>query len=216
MNTIRLSAASVEEAVDLAVERLRVPREALQWRIDRSEDEYLLDDRRPPTTTIVAWIKPEYVADQVRDFLQKMVHLMGFAAEVRVQVRNDCIHARMSSPNSSVLIGKDGATLDALQYIVTRMASLGGRVVPPIVVDIEEYRERKVSRLERLAEHTAEKVVDEGCEIALRPMSSGDRKIIHTALKDYPGVKTYSQGPEEERCVVIAPASGSSRSSEEI
>ena len=205
MNKIRVTAATVEEAVDLAIERLGIPREALEYRVDRSEEEYLLDDRREREKTILAWIQPEYVTGQARDFLQRLIHKMGFAAEIRTQILEDRIMIRMSSPSSSVLIGKNGSTLDAIQFLVTRKVAKGGRVVPPIIVDIESYKERKISRLERIARRTAQKVVDEQQEIALDLMSPGDRKIVHTALKDFQGIKTFSRGAEGERCVVITP-----------
>jgi spoIIIJ-associated protein len=205
MDKISITAATTEAAIAIALERLRIPREALQYRIDRSEEEYLLDTHRPTETTLIAWIRPEYVADLVRDFLQKLIHLMGFTAEIRVQARDDRVVALMASPGSSILIGKNGSTLEAIQYLTTRVASRGGRALVPIVVDIENYKERKISRLERIARRMAQKVVAENHEIALPAMSSSDRKIIHTALKDFQGVKTFSQGPEGERCVVVAP-----------
>jgi spoIIIJ-associated protein len=216
MNKIRVTAATTEEAIEEALEQLRIPREALQFRIDRSEEEYLLDDHRPREVALIAWVRPEYVANLARDFLQKLVHLMGFAAEVRVQAGEERIAVLMASPGSSILIGKNGSTLDAIQYLVTRMAGRGGRVLPPIVVDIESYKERKISRLERIARRTAQKVVAEQHEIALPPMTAGDRKIVHTALKDYQGIKTYSQGVEGDRSVVIAPESSPAKGDEEI
>lgn len=207
MNIVRVTAASTEEAVRQAMERLRVPREALQYRIDRSEEEYLLDDKRPRDTTIVAWVKPDYIAEIVRDYLQKLMYFMGYIAEVRVPPEEDRITVKLASPASSVLIGKNGQTLEAIQYMVTRVASKGGRLAPSVVVDIEDYKERKISRLERLARRTAQKAVAENHEIALPPMRAADRKIIHTALKDFKGVRTYSEGPEGERRVIIAPTS---------
>lgn len=216
MDKIRVSAATSEAAIALALERLCIPREALQFRVDRSEEEYLLDNHSTEGTTIIAWTRPEYVADQVRDFLQDLTRLMGFPTEVRVQAREERITAQMASPSSSVLIGKNGATLEAIQYLVTRVATRGGRAVPPIMVDIENYKERKIARLERIARRTAQKVLAEKNEIRLPPMSAGDRKIIHTALKDFSGVKTYSQGPEGDRCVVIAPGYISTEVEKEI
>lgn len=205
MNKIRVTAATVEEAVDLAVERLGIPKEALQYRIDRSEEEYLLDDRQEREKTIIAWIQPEYVTEQARDFLQRLIHRMGFAAEIRTQIAEDRIMIRLNSPSSSVLIGKNGSTLDAIQFLVTRVVARGGRVLPPIIVDIESYKERKIARLERIARRTAQKVVADQQEVALEPMSPGDRKIVHTALKDFEGIKTFSRGAEGERSVVITP-----------
>jgi len=216
MNRIRVTAATVEVAIEEALDKLRIPREALQYRIDRTEEEYMLDDHRPQEIALIAWVRPEYVANMSRDFLQKLIHLMGFAAEVRVQAGEERIAIQMASPGSSVLIGKNGSTLDAIQYLVTRMAGRGGRVLPPIVVDIESYKERKTSRLERIAKRTAQKVVAEQREIALPAMTSSDRKIVHTALKDFKGIKTYSQGIEGDRGVVIAPESGTPKGDEEM
>jgi spoIIIJ-associated protein len=112
---------------------------------------------------------------------------------------------RLASPDSNVLIGKNGATLDAIQYVVTRTVARGGRVLPPIIVDIENYKERKIMRLERVARRAAQRATAEQEEVALDPMSPSDRKIVHTALKNFEGVKTFSRGAEGERFVVISP-----------
>jgi spoIIIJ-associated protein len=205
MDKISVTAATHDKALAMALEQLHITREALQYRVDRSEEEYLLDTHRPTEVTVIAWIRPEYVADQVRDFLQKLTYQMGFTVEVRMKLLEDRIMALMASPSSSILIGKNGSTLDAIQYLTTRVASRGGRVVPPIMVDIENYKERKCTRLERIARRTAQKVLAENHEIALPAMTAADRKIIHTALKDFQGVTTYSQGPEGDRYVVVAP-----------
>jgi spoIIIJ-associated protein len=204
MEKIRLTAATVDQAITQALERLRIPRDALDYRVDLSEEEYLLAHQETQEKSIIAWIKPEYVADIARDFVRQLIYTMGFSAEVRVQVLKDRVTIRLASANSSVLIGKNGTTLDAIQYLVTRMMSRGGRAIPPLVVDIENYRERKISRFERIAKRFAQKVLAEGGEIAMQPMSAADRKIVHTVLKDIEGVKTFSRGVEGDRCVIIA------------
>jgi spoIIIJ-associated protein len=210
MNTIRVSAPSAEQAVDLALKQLQIPRDALQYRVDHSEEEYLLDDRRSAReVSVIAWIRPEYLASLAREMLQKLIHMMGFLSEIRTEITDERIIVRLGSPNSNVLIGKNGSTLDAIQYLIMRMVGRGGRVLPPIIIDVESYKERKIMRLERIAKRTAQKVADEGHEIVLQPMAAGDRKIIHTALKNFRGIKTFSQGPEGDRCVVIAPATES-------
>lgn len=206
MNKIRVTAPTQDKAIEEALEELRIPSEALEYTIDRSEEEYLLDDRKPhETTTIVAWIKPEYLTRQAQKFLYRLVRMMGFEVEVRTQIEEDRIMIRMASPGSGVLIGKNGTTLDALQYLVTRAVARGGRILPPIIVDMENYKERKITRLERIAKRMAQKAINERTEIPLQPMPAADRKIVHTALKDFKGVKTFSRGMEGDRAVVIAP-----------
>jgi len=112
----------------------------------------------------------------------------------------------MQGENLGILIGKHGATLDALQYltnlVVNKIPETG---YARIILDVEDYRARREETLTRLAGHLADKACRIGEEIHLEPMSRHERKIIHMALQDNRRVTTYSAGDNPRRYVVIVP-----------
>jgi spoIIIJ-associated protein len=106
----------------------------------------------------------------------------------------------------SLLIGRHGQTLDAIQEL-TRLA-VGRRLDERIrvIVDVEDYRKRREARLAERARELAERVRDDGTEEELEPMNSYERKLVHDAVADIEGVETESRGVDPERYVVIRPA----------
>ena len=108
-----------------------------------------------------------------------------------------------------MLIGRHGDVLDSLQYlcniVVGRYPKRGDKhEYIRIVLDIENYREKRADTLKTLARRMASKVVATGRNFTLEPMSSYERRIIHSELQSFKGVHTYSVGTENNRRVVIA------------
>jgi len=109
----------------------------------------------------------------------------------------------VTGENLGILIGRRGQTLSSLQYLVYLMLSHRMKVRVPLVVDVEDYRERRVEALRRLALHMAEQVSSTGQTVTLEPMPPSERRIIHLALQEYHGVTTESIGLGEGRKVTI-------------
>ncbi|MDD2471654.1 MAG: KH domain-containing protein [Dehalococcoidales bacterium] len=109
--------------------------------------------------------------------------------------------------NPGILIGRAGQTLDSLQYLLRTMIShMLDEEIPPIVVDVSGYKQRRYKYLKDLAVRAASQVVESGEPLTLEPMSAYERRIIHTALNDDERVITESTGFEDSRKVVIKPA----------
>jgi spoIIIJ-associated protein len=119
---------------------------------------------------------------------------------------------RLSGESIGLLIGRRGQTLDALQYLVNLVANKHSDRFLRVQLDAEDYRLRRKETLERLADRLAQKAVQQRREIALEPMSSQERKIIHSYLQGRPDIVTFSQGEEPHRKVVIAPKERDERS----
>jgi len=143
-----------------------------------------------------------------RAFLQEVLETIGM--EVRVAchpVEDDAYRLEMEGPEIGRLIGRQGSTLGALQYLVTLVTSKRAGYRVRLMLDAEGYRARREDTLRDTARQWAEQVKETGQECVLDPMSPFDRRIVHTALADDPDVWTYSEGEEPERCVVISPRS---------
>jgi spoIIIJ-associated protein len=110
-------------------------------------------------------------------------------------------------PESGLVFGKKGATLDALQYLINRIVSKKPGDGPGVVVDAEGYRGRREDALTDLAQRLAEKAVKTGRPVPVEPMNPHDRRLIHVALAEHEGVRTESDGEGLFRRVVIFPRS---------
>ena len=102
-----------------------------------------------------------------------------------------------------ILIGKRGVTLDSIQYILNLIVNKKSSRYIRVNLDSSGYREKRKETLINLAKKMANKVTKTGRSVKLEPMNSYERKIIHTALQDYEGVLTHSEGKEPFRKVVI-------------
>ena len=103
------------------------------------------------------------------------------------------------------LIGRRGQTIDAVQFICYRAAQRGATDRKRVIVDAGGYRERRREQLEDQAERAAARATEAGKEIELEPMTPSERKVVHDYLAERPGIETFSEGDEPDRCVIVAP-----------
>lgn len=104
------------------------------------------------------------------------------------------------------LVGRGGQALDALQYIASLAVVRRGSARLHITFDADDYRLRRENQLKKMAQEVADQVVSTGQEAVLDPMTGLERRIVHQALQEVPGIRTYSEGEEPDRYLVIAPA----------
>jgi spoIIIJ-associated protein len=146
------------------------------------------------------------VAEKAREILQDIVDLMGLpgAAEI-VGAEGRDVFLQVNGDDLGALIGRHGATLDALQLLVSVAANNVYNVGARIIVDAEEYRERRRQMLEKMALAEADKVKRTQRELVIPDLKPYERRIVHMVLKDDPDVETYSEGEGEQRQLVITP-----------
>jgi spoIIIJ-associated protein len=118
----------------------------------------------------------------------------------------DGVTIAFHGPDARLLIGRSGQCLDALQYLASLVINRRGTARMHITFDADDYRVRRENTLIKLASDLAQQVVATGQEAVLDPMSALERRIVHNALAGEAGVRTYSEGEEPERYLVIAPA----------
>jgi spoIIIJ-associated protein len=129
------------------------------------------------------------------DFMETMIRHMGYKASVSVLFREERkIGLKIDSEHSSILIGKKGKNLDALQLLVNIYAGRQGREDMRVILDSENYRIRREESLVRLAYTVADRVRVNRGSILLEPMNPFDRRLIHTTLNDIADVETKSEG----------------------
>jgi spoIIIJ-associated protein len=154
-----------------------------------------------------AKVELELIPDPLEEgasFLKDILDAMHVSAKIDIVRNKDGADFNLSGPELGILIGKRGQTLDALQYLVNIVANRYADSHVKIVLDAEQFRDRRRKTLEELAHRLASRVVKTRKEVVLEPMSAPERKIIHSELQNHPSVKTYSKGDEPNRRVVIA------------
>ena len=141
----------------------------------------------------------------VRQFLTGLLDRMGVKANIAISARdNGGINVELSGSGMGAIIGRRGETLDAIQHLTNYVVNRGSEKRLHISVDAECYRSKREESLTRLAEKMAEKAIKYKRSMALEPMNSYERHVIHTALQNYEGVTTSSTGVEPNRRVVVS------------
>ena len=144
--------------------------------------------------------------DTAKEFIEKTIELMGIKVNLIIDtVTEDRIAFNMVGEDIAILIGKFGATLDSLQYLACIIANKKFPCKRRIVIDADGHRAKRTKELQDRALKIAEMVVKHGREAVMEPQSANDRRIVHMALRNYEGVKTYSEGEGMERHVIISP-----------
>ncbi len=146
-----------------------------------------------------------------KEFLTGLLQSMNIQAEVSVkEIDEETVELSVNAnppTELGVLVGPRGTTLQALQEVTrTVVQSKSPARTDRILVDVAQYRERRVAALGRFAQQVASEVIETGEERALEPMSAADRKAVHDALTGSDTVVTRSEGEEPRRFVVVAPA----------
>jgi spoIIIJ-associated protein len=148
------------------------------------------------------------LGEKAKAILSEILALMGVKASIqnRTGENGDEIVLEIRAENSGLLIGRKGQTLEALQYLVTRIAGeRQGGEGPHIIVDIENYRERRRKTLEDMALRLGEKAKRQRKTVTVDALSAADRRIIHAALQDDPWLTTKSLGQGSYRRLLIIP-----------
>ncbi|HBP37589.1 MAG TPA: protein jag [Clostridiales bacterium] len=134
---------------------------------------------------------------------------IGIHGKISSYREDETLHIEVSGQDCGAAIGRHGETLEAIQYLASLVANKYSEERIRVSLDIGGYKRRRESSLISMAERAADKVIRSGVHYSLDPMNPAERRIIHSALQNFPGVTTYSEGEEPERHVVIAPSQDS-------
>jgi spoIIIJ-associated protein len=144
---------------------------------------------------------------QPKPTLEKILELLGFTVTIEEHTLEDGVLLDVKTEDSGRLIGRQGQTLSDLQYVTNRMLFQQDAAAPKVMVDVGGYRAQAREALVKKAKEAAEKVRRWGDVVELEPLSAFDRRIIHQALKDDPGVETHSVEVEgtEKKAILLRP-----------
>jgi len=143
----------------------------------------------------------EKVSEKIKEFFDS---ILDKDVKCEVNVENYNINVRIDGENINNLIGYRGNTINALQVLATAIANKYSTSKIVVIVDVGDYRERRIKTLEDLAEKISQRVIKTKKSITLEPMTAYERKIIHTKLQENDKIRTFSKGEEPHRRIVIA------------
>ena len=148
-------------------------------------------------------------AETAEGYLQNVLTCMGVGnVHVDIQKNENGALLNLTGDDIGFVIGHRGETLDALQYLTGLVANHAGHEYYRIALDIGNYREKRRQTLESLGKKMAEKSLRLGRNVSLEPMNPYERRIIHTSVQTVEGAKSWSEGEDLERHVVIGPVAG--------
>ncbi|MBR1417140.1 MAG: KH domain-containing protein [Bacilli bacterium] len=143
------------------------------------------------------------IAEEIKNYLNELLTNMNINANFETKIRDEQISIKMFSDNNKILIGRDGKTLKALQTVIRQHIFREVGSYPYVLLDVENYKEKKMKNLEFLTKKLAKEVLRTKQPIAMDNMNSYERRIAHNVLSTFDGLTSASEGEEPNRHIVI-------------
>ncbi|WP_142413711.1 RNA-binding cell elongation regulator Jag/EloR [Hathewaya massiliensis] len=203
MKSIETSGKTVEEAVKKAVLQLGTTENKVEIEVLEKGSKGFLNLIGTKLAKVKVTVKKDFEGE-ARQFLNEVLNAMNIEAEIHIEETKNTLNINLQGKEMGLLIGYRGETLDSLQYLVSLAINKGmDEGYKRVVLDTEGYRKKREETLIKLADKLARKVKNYRKTVKLEPMNPYERRIIHSALQDNSYVRTYSEGDEPFRRVVI-------------
>lgn len=205
MKSVVKTAKTVDEAVSLALSDLNMVKEDVVVEVLEEPSKGLFGF----IGTREAKVKVTIINDPIslaENFLYSLLEKMNISANLMIEKKENelLVDVRnISNSDMGILIGKRGNTLDSLQYILSLIVNKNREKYLRVLVDVQNYRAKREDTLRRLANKMADKAKTFRRTVKLEPMNPYERRIIHSALQNDSRIRTYSEGEEPYRRVVI-------------
>ena len=197
MRQVEESAKNVALAVEKALTKLNITKE--QAEIQVLSEGGLFKQAKVLVT------KKQTEGEVAAQFVEEVLKKMGLTFVVDLEEDQNDAKLELTGTETGCVIGYRGEVLDSLQYLASLVANKGKEGYKRIVLDTENYREKRVEKLQTLAKNLESKAMRIRKPVKLEPMNSFERRIIHSALQNSENVKTVSEGTSPNRYVVIVP-----------
>jgi len=202
VNFVEKTGKTVQEAIDSAIEELQCDRENVDIEVIEEGTKGIFGLIGNKVARVKVTLK-ESNSDKAKEFLQSVLEKMNVDAEIIAEETEDSILLDVKGDDIGIVIGRRGETLDSLQYLTSLVVNKSKEEYKRVVIDIENYRQKREETLVKLASRLADRVVKFKKNITLEPMNPYERRIIHSSLQNHKYVETYSVGEEPNRKVII-------------
>ena len=198
LKVTNFEAKTKEDALNKALEELELTEKDIIYKSEEKKGKLF---KAGSCIVTVATIKD--IADYLKEELKELVSNMGIDVNIEVSIREEQINLKMYSDMNNILIGKNGQTLVAITNVLKQTIYNKLGRYPYLLLDVENYKEKKITNIERLAKRVAREVSKTKIDASLENMNSYERRIVHNVLTNYKHVVTISEGEEPNRHVVI-------------
>ncbi len=201
-NFVEKTGKTVQEAIELALEELRCDRDSVDIEVleEGTKGIFGLIGNKMARVKVT---HKESNSEKAKEFLMSVFEKMNVEAEISAQEEEDSILLKIKGDDIGIIIGRRGETLDSLQYLTSLVVNKSKEEYKRVVIDIENYRQKREETLVKLANRLADRVVKYKKNITLEPMNPYERRVIHSSLQNHKYVETYSVGDEPNRKVII-------------
>lgn len=209
METLEITGRSVEEAIEIALERLGADRDQVEIDVVNPGKGGILGFGAEPALIRVSLTATSGNLNAIAQLtLETLIRNMSADASIRVSPGEstdgrESVQVDISGEDSGLLIGNRGETLKAIQFISSLLIS--NKSEGRVFIDIEGYRDRRNASVKALASKVADRVISTGKAITLEPMTPNERRVVHMTLSDNTSVNTESTGRGDDRRVTISP-----------
>lgn len=202
MKKVTVTGKTIENAISLALEQLNAARDQVTVTVlEEPTKGFFGFGARQAKLEVEVQIDP---VGEARRFLEEVLLSMGLNVEIVINKTKDYVYFDVIGENLGIIIGRRGQTLDSLQFLVNTVGNRYSDSYLRIIIDAENYRQKRRQTLEELASRLAKKAIKSGQPIKLEPMPSHERKVIHSSLQNRKDVVTYSEGNDPQRYIVIS------------
>lgn len=195
-------AESTGKTLEEALEKVYIELNANQSEVIYKKEETEGKLFKSSSVKVTATTKRDLLKD-MKEYVKKLVEGMGLNVEIETSLKDDIFSLKMYSENNPILIGKNGQTLKSLETIVKQKYLNDWNLFLKVNFDVEDYKEKRISYLERLAVKTAKEVRATKVDVTLENMNSYERRIVHNKLAEIKGITTISEGEEPNRHIII-------------
>lgn len=202
VNFVEKTGKTVQEAIDLALEELQCDRENVDIEVIEEGTKGIFGLIGNKVARVKVTVK-ESNSEKAKEFLMSILDKMNVDAEIIAEETEDSILLVVKGDDIGIVIGRRGETLDSLQYLTSLVVNKSKEEYKRVVIDIENYRQKREETLVKLANRLADRVIKYKKKITLEPMNPYERRVIHSSLQNHRYVETYSVGEEPNRKVVI-------------
>ena len=198
MNVVKEIAKTKEDALEQVLSKLNAEEEEVIFSFKEIKGGLF----KGVTYECSGFLKNDILVE-VQEYLKNILEGMGLEVSFEVSTKENVTTLKMYSSNNAILIGKNGGNLEALTVLARQFIKNITSNGPRIMLDVEDYKDRQIKKLERFAKNLARDVVRTKTDVEMDNMNSYERRIVHNVLSDFKGVRTESVGEEPNRHVVI-------------
>lgn len=201
-HSIEKTGKTVQEAIDSALEELNAERNKVDIEVIEEGNKGIFGLIGNKAARVKVTLK-DTRGDIAQKFLYDVFEKMNLDVDIDVNEDEDSILLKINGKDIGIVIGRRGETLDALQYLTSLVVNKGKEEYSRVIIDIENYRQKREDTLVKLANKLADRVTKYRKPVTLEPMNPYERRIIHSTLQGNKFVETYSVGDEPNRKIVI-------------